>query len=160
MLSTKTKVISRIGFMLLILLSGFAILPFTPISADQLDWRAFAGIYQPTLTVNVANGAPGSAFLFQGAGYPASQLATVFVNGIAVGSLPTNASGEAAFVIQTHPLDALGSYQISLATDANASATVPITLDNGSVVPPPSGFDGPTIALDHTNTFLPIIRRQ
>lgn len=159
MYTNHAKTISRLGLIMLILLSGLALLPFSPLSAEQLDWRAFAGIYEAELDVAEDSGAPGSAFLFHGAGYPANQPATILIDGIAAGSLMTNGDGQATFLIQTHPSDALGSYQITLAVDANSSATEDITLNDDPLLPPPPDFDGLVLPLSHSNTFLPIVRK-
>jgi hypothetical protein len=150
MISERWRAISRIGLLLLVLLSGISLLPFTGLSAQKLGWELYAGIYQPELNVVGADsGFPGSAFLFEGVGYPPNTLATVYVDGQERGTLTTDNQGQALFLIQTAGDDPLGQYFITLATDANTSATDDIRLQNDEpVIPPPPGWDGPTFFLD------------
>lgn len=144
----QQKLLSRVVLALLILLSGLAFMPFTGFSSDDLGWQLYSGVYQPDLDVDPDRGQPGSAFLFDGSGYPANQPAIVYVNGVVVGAVWTDGSGDAQFLIQTQANTAEGSYFVTLATDGNNSATADFELDNGEpLVPPPTGYDGPVIDL-------------
>lgn len=144
----KGKVISRMALALLVILSGLALLPFSGLSAEKLGWEQYAGIYQPILTVEVDRGFPGSAFVFHGSGYPPNALATVYIDGNARGTLFTNGDGTATFLIQSQPTDMRRRYYITLATDANTSATQDIRLrDDEPILPPPPGFVGPIFEL-------------
>ena len=93
---------------LLLLFSGLALLPFTGFSAEKLDWQRFANIYQPELNVSPAVAAPGSAFVFDGSDYPPLATGTVYVDGIPVGTVTTDASGAVTFAIQTNAVDPVG----------------------------------------------------
>lgn len=147
--SQKWLMASRTLLVLLILLSGLALIPFTSFSAEKLNWELFAGIYEPDLdVVGEDKGFPGSAFLFRGVGYPPNALATVYIDGDARGTLFTDGQGRAQFLIQTEPGDPFGRYYVTLATDANTSDTDDIRLESDEpLIPPPPGWDGLTILL-------------
>ena len=156
----RQKLLSRGALALLILLSGLAFIPFTGFSSDDLGWHLYSGAYQVELNVNHDRGAPGSAFHFTGSGYPASALAIVYVDGIPVGNVWTDASGNAEFLIQTQTDDELGEYFVTLATGSNTSATEDIELDAGEPVqPPPPDFEGFIFGLQ-AGYFLPFIAHQ
>jgi hypothetical protein len=164
MANNRAKFVSRLALALLILLSGLAMLPFSGLTAEslteKLTWEQFAGGYQPILTVDESVGAPGSAFLFKGADYPPQALATIYVNGVARGTLLIGLDGTADFLLQSHPTDPLGIYNVTLATDPNISATVPIELvEDAEILPPPIGFSGPVFDLNIL-MYLPLIYRQ
>lgn len=149
MLSQRAKQFSRIGFVLIIILSGLALLPFSPLSAEKLTWQRFAAVYQPDLdVVSEDDGAPGSAFVFAGEGYPPHALATVYADGVPIGTLTTDGAGSASFAIQTSSGDGLGRYFITLATDANTSATDDFDLEADEPIwPLPPGFSDPVFNL-------------
>lgn len=156
-METRRRVLSRAALALLILLSGLAFMPFTGFSDDELDWQRYAGVYQAQLHVNEDRGAPGSAFLFTGSGYQSNALALVYVDGIVVGAVWTDAQGGAEFLIQTAADDAPGEYFVTLTTDENTSATESFELDSGEPVqPPPPAYDGPVFDLQ-ADLFLPVI---
>lgn len=144
---------------LAILLSGVALIPFVGIPAEAISWENLAGVYAPELSVNANSGAPGSVFAFTGSGYPANEVATVFVDGQALGTVLTDGSGMARFKLNTAGVP-LGQYNVTLEVDVNASATQSITLvaDGAQVLPPP-GFEGPTFNLGQL-IYLPIISKQ
>lgn len=156
----RGKLLSRLGFVLLVLLSGIVLIPFQGISAEKLNWMQFAGVYQPVLTVNVNTGAPGSSFLFEGTGYQPNAEATIYFDGDPVGTVMTDENGDAEFLIRTVPTDPTGQYFVTLATDVNTSATADIVLAaGGDVEPTPDGFDGPTLFL-FPPMFMPAMFRQ
>lgn len=155
----KHTLFSRAALAILILLSGLAFMPFSGFSSDDLGWQLYSGVYHADLNVNPDRGQPGSAFLFDGSGYPANQLAVIYVNGIAVGNVWTDGNGEAQFLIQTQPDNAEGDYFVTLATDSNNAATDDFELDNGEALePPPDGYDGPVFDLQ-ADLFLPFISK-
>jgi hypothetical protein len=159
MTEQRQKLLGRGALTLLILLSGLAFVPFTGFGRDDLGWQLYSGVYQVDLTVNHDRGSPGSAFLFNGSGYPAGTLAIVYVDGIPVGNVWTDSAGGAEFLIQTHSDDALGQYFVTLATDSNASATRQFELDDSEPVqPPPSGYDGLVFGLQ-AGLYLPFIAK-
>jgi hypothetical protein len=131
-----------------ILLSGLALLPFADLSAEQLGWQLYAGIYNPDLDVEPDDGFPGSAFVFTGSGYPPNTLATVYVGNNAIGTVMTDDSGWTTFAIQTAPGDPFDRYYITLATDANTSDTKDFDLeDDEPIWPLPPGYNGPVFDL-------------
>lgn len=150
----KDKII-RFGLLLVILLSGVAMIPFVDLPVGAIGWESLAGVYAPELTVNETSGAPGSTFAFTGSGYPPNSLATVYVNGEASGSVRMDGGGSATFKINTIGV-APGPLNVTLEVDINASATQSIDLvESGSPVTPPEGFDGPTFFAGHP-VFLPV----
>ncbi|MCA9986050.1 MAG: hypothetical protein KDE09_08535 [Anaerolineales bacterium] len=160
----KKSWLNKAAVALVLLFSGFAMLPFAKLSAEALNWQLFGGIYEPDLTVVDNVGAPGSAFHFQAANYPPNALATVYVDGLEVGTLTTDGNGQAEFLIWTEPTDPNGSYDVTMSTDANTSDTASFTLSGGQpVVPPPPNFTGSNFTIDGSLPFsqnLPIIRSE
>ncbi len=158
MKSFSKEQIIRISLTLAILLSGAAMIPFVDLPVGAIGWETLAGVYAPDLVVNETSGAPGSTFAFTGSDYPPNSLASVYVNGEALGSVMTDAGGTATFKLNTVGA-ALGQYNVTLEVDINASATQSIELvESGSTVTPPDGFDGPTFFLGHA-IFLPAVYR-
>jgi hypothetical protein len=153
----KNEKVTRLVLTLVVLLSGVALIPFIDLPVGAINWELFVGAYEPTLVVDEDSGAPGSIFAFTGSGYPPSSLATIYVDGVKVGWVMTDASGMATFTLNTTGA-ALGTYNVTLEVDANASATETIELkaDDPVVMPPPN-FVGPEFSLLPKN-FLPIIR--
>ncbi len=149
MMTRRFQAVSRIALILFVLLSGIALLPITGISAEKLGWEAYAEAYQPDLdVVGQDKGAPGSAFLFRGVGYPRNTLATVYVDGVARGTLMTNNRGRAVFVIRSEAGDPTGRYFVTLAINSNVSATDDVRLRTDKpLIPPPPGWNGPTFFL-------------
>jgi hypothetical protein len=147
----------RIVVALAILLAGVTLVPFVSQPVKAIGWELFAGVYSPVLTVNATSGAPGSVFAFSGSGYPPNTLATVYVNGKAVGTVMTDGNGGAAFLLNTIGA-APGLYNVTLEVDINASATQSIELvAGGTVVTPPPGSPGPVFFVNDV-VFLPLIR--
>lgn len=150
------ETIIRVAISLIVLLSGLMMAPFIDVPTESLGWETFAGIYTPELTVNQSSGSPGSVFTFTGSNYPANSMATVYVDGEAVGEVTTDGSGSASFLLNT--IGALpGLYNVTMEVDANASATQSIELDAGEpLVPPPAGSPGPTFFFGNP-VFLPLL---
>lgn len=161
MLNERAKLISRLILAVAVLLSGIAFLPFTTLSAERLTWQRYAGIYQPELTIVPNSGQPGSAFVFTGSGYPVTTQATIYIEAQPVGSIMTDAHGEATFAIQTLEEAVTGTYYVTLSTGPNASATQSFTLDaNEPLIPLPPGFLGLVIELvAPMMVFLPIVTK-
>lgn len=156
---TRRRLLSRAALSLIILLSGLAFMPFAGFSSEDLGWQRYAGVYQPQLGVNVDRGAPGSAFLFTGSGYQPNTWALIYVDGVVVGVVWTDGQGGAEFLIQTAADDAPDEYFVTLATDANTSATESFELDAGEPVqPPPPAYDGPVFDLQ-PDLYLPVIQK-
>ena len=148
----------RLALTLVILLSGVAMVPFIDIPAEAIGWELLAGVYEPSLDVDEDSGAPGSVFAFTGSDYPPNSPATVYVDGRRVGSLNTDGSGRATFMLDTAGADP-GRYNVTLEVDVNASATEDIRLETDEdLVTPPSGFTGPRFTLEgqQMRTYLPL----
>jgi hypothetical protein len=134
----------RTLFALAILLAGVVMVPYVERPVAALEWRMLAGVYTPELSVHASEGAPGSAFAFTGAGFPAHKPATLFVNGRYLGRVMTDGQGMAQFVVQSPASNlALGHYDITMEVDMNASATQGFGLNSGApLVWAPDGFAG------------------
>jgi hypothetical protein len=154
--SWKNEKVTRLALMVVILLSGVALIPFIDLPVEAINWELLSGAYEPSLVVDEDSGAPGSIFAFTGSGYPPLSMATIYVDGREVGLVMTDANGMAAFTLNTTGA-ALGTYNVTLEVDANASATETIELvaDDPIVMPPPN-FVGPEFSLLPKN-FLPIV---
>ncbi len=151
----KREVIVRVGIVLVIMLSGLALVPFAELPTYALGWTLFANIYEPELAVNETTGAQGSIFTFTGSNYPGDSLATVYVDGTAFGTVMTDGSGMASFLIDT--AGALpGIYNVTMEVDINASATQSIELVSDGVTVPPTDTPGPTFSIGNP-IFLPTI---
>ena len=129
MKSERFIYLSRFGFALLILISGVAMIPFTGLSGQQLSWRQFAAVYQPIVEVNHAAGAPGSAFLMTGSGFPPNTVVTVFRDGSPIGTLMSDGAGLVEGLIETFTFNPEGDYFISVTVNSRDSATTSFSLD-------------------------------
>jgi hypothetical protein len=153
----KNEKVTRLALMLVILLSGVALIPFIDLPVEAINWEMLAGAYEPSLDVDEDSGAPGSIFAFTGSGYPPLSTAFIYVDGGKVGWVMTDANGMATFTLNTTGA-ALGTYNVTLEVDANISATetIELTADDPIVMPPPN-FVGPEFSL-LPKSFLPIVR--
>lgn len=159
MLTERIQLVSRGSLAALVLLSGLVILPFTNLSANQIDWRAFAGVYQPVLSVNYEDGAPGSIFLFSASGYPPNSLATVYINGEVNSQIMMGADGSADFVIRTSILQPPGEYLVVVAVgDVSAIESFELVAA-GATRPFPEGHTGPALTLGGIN-HLPTLHKR
>ena len=162
----KTVWLNRAALALVLLFSGFLMLPFTDLSAQELNWQLFGGIYEPDLNIDLDRGAPGSAFFFYAANFPANTLATIYVEGVEVGTLMTDGNGQADFVIQSLPTDAEGDYDVTMSTDANTLDTDDYRIEiSEPVLPPPANYTGPIFNSDGSPNirwyqFLPFVEFQ
>ncbi|MCA9932477.1 MAG: hypothetical protein KC415_01035 [Anaerolineales bacterium] len=153
----KQEAIQRILLTLFILSAGLVLVPFVDMPAAAIGWELFAGVYTPVLEVNATTGAPGSVFYFTGSNYPPGSLATIYIDGRPVGTVTTDGSGAASFLVNTLGA-ASGAYNVTLETDINASATQSIDLVSGGlIVTPPPGATGTTVFVNGV-IFLPIIQ--
>ena len=155
----KREIVARIALTLAVILVGVAMVPFVGRPQNAIGWELFSGVYSPVLDVNETSGAPGSVFAFTGSAYPPNSLATIYVNGRAVGTVITDSSGVAPFLLNTLGA-APGQYNVTLEVDINASATQSIELiTNGPLVTPPPGSTGETFFSNHI-IFLPNIQQN
>jgi hypothetical protein len=140
----------------LILMSGLALVPYLDLPQTTLGWEQFAGIYAPELVVEPESGRPGSVFTATGSNYPANSLATVYIDGEPIGTLFTDENGSATFYIYTVG-GSIGTYNVTMAVDVNASATDTFELvADGALIPAPSELAGPIFYLTDV-LFLPVI---
>ena len=80
-----------------------------------------------TLIINYNNGKPGSFFTVEGANYPVNDMATITINGITLGTVPTDPSGNLLFLLNTVEADE-GEYIVT--ADVNPSSSVRFVLDS------------------------------
>ncbi|MDX1435313.1 MAG: hypothetical protein R3335_00785 [Anaerolineales bacterium] len=160
MKNSRRDIMIRGSISLMILLAGLAMIPFVNLPTNALGWELFAGIYAPDLSVNETTGAPGSIFAFTGSNYPASSMATVYVNGEAVGTVMTDGNGDATFLLNTAG-SIPGQYNVTMEVDINASATQSIELIAGdpTVTPPPGFPPEPSFSIGNP-IYLPVIAKN
>ncbi len=138
---------------------GVFLLPYVGNARAAINWELFGAAYTPDLSVSDNKGASGSQFAFTGSGYPANQLAVIFVNGDVVGSVMTDGSGIGTFIIDTTGVPD-GVLTVVMETDANMSAFKDITVNSlEPVVNPPGGFVGKTFGTTGFKTYLPTVLR-
>lgn len=115
----------------------------------------------PTLVVNYSSGAPGSYFTFTGSDFPANQTATIGVNGHVLGTVPSDTSGNLAFLLRTHSTTQEGFYTVTASVTAIAMAHW--TLDADLEVRPQEG-SGPILdvpdGIAHRAVFVPLVVKQ
>ena len=152
----REKVV-RLALTLMILSSGLALIPLVQRPVTAIGWKLFAGIYTPVLEVNETVGAPGSVFVFTGSNYPPNSLATIYIEGEPRGTLMTDPAGTALFLVNTLGA-AVGSYNVTLEVDINASATNGFVLAENEpvIVAPPSS--APVVYVQHV-FFLPAVQK-
>ncbi len=121
------KYITRIAIVLSVFLFGVGLIPVFGLPTQGFNWQRYAGVYNPaTLQVNHTVGAPGSFFSVSGANFSANTLVSVSANGVLLGELQSNDSGELFFLINSSGADT-GYYMIEAA--GNESAATLIILD-------------------------------
>lgn len=148
--------LSRILIAAFILMSGLALVPYLDLPQTTLGWEQFAGIYTPELIVEPEIGRPGSTFTGTGSNYPTNSLATIYVDGTAIGTVMADENGSATFYINTYGAQA-GIYNVTLEVDINSSATDTFTLDDDApFIPEPTIPIGPIFYLPQ-DLFLPFI---
>jgi Tol biopolymer transport system component len=111
-----------------------------------------------TLDSNHPGGAPGSYFTLTGSHFPPTSTATITVNGLTLGDVPTDAAGHAIFLL--HTTDATpGLYTVRL-TVSPYSAETQLTLHPAGDIHPQEGsgpiFDLPA-GLAHHLLYFPFL---
>ena len=105
-------------------------------------------------------GAPGSFFTATGTGFPSNITATVTINSVALGTVPTDGNGDFAFILSTANADE-GAYVVTASVNPTASAR--FILDADEPVRPQEGdstiFEVPAGIAFTKFVFLPIIMR-
>jgi hypothetical protein len=146
----------RASLILLILLSGVAMIPYIDAAQIPLSWRLYGAVYEPELVVNEPVGAPGSIFTFTGSNYPANSVAAIYLDGEALGTVTTDANGMATFLIHTIGM-VEGVYNVTMEVDINATATETFTLVEGAeVIPAPPDSTDPIFYGGHV-MFFPLL---
>ncbi|MCL4261755.1 MAG: PD40 domain-containing protein [Anaerolineae bacterium] len=114
----------------------------------------------PTLNVDHASGAPGSVFVFTGANWAVNGTAVVQANGVTLGNINTDGSGNFMFQIITGSATQQGLYIISVTQGSNQlSRSILVRADAPLWPGSGGGFNLPAgIALDEF-VYLPTIRR-
>jgi hypothetical protein len=111
------------------------------------------------LVINYASGKPGSYFTLRGANYPADSTATVSINGHALGSVPTDSSGDLVFLLNTDEADE-GDYSVTASVNPGSSAG--FSLDSSHLIHFQEGegtiFNVPGGLITHY-VYLPLVLR-
>ncbi len=154
-METKRESVLRMAIVLAIMLSGLAMVPFVELPTYALGWTLFANIYEPELAVNEAIGAPGSVFTFTGSNYPGDSLAMIYVDGSEIGTVMTDSSGMASFLIDTAGA-LLGVVNVTMEVDINASATQSVELVVDGAIVLPTDTLGPIFEIGNP-VYLPTI---
>jgi len=112
-----------------------------------------------TLVINYSSGKPGSFFTLEGANFPSSDVATISVNGTPLGTVPTDSSGDLAFLLNTAEADE-GDYMVT--ATVNPSSSVRFALDSSKQLRPQDGqgmiFDVPS-GLNTHHLYMPLALR-
>ncbi|MFZ5807710.1 MAG: right-handed parallel beta-helix repeat-containing protein [Chloroflexota bacterium] len=108
---------------------------------NTCEWKEGAEIPEctpptATLVINYKMGKPGSFFTLEGANFPANSTATIVVNGYTLGTVPTDATGDLTFLLNTDQAD-IGGYVVSASVNPSASAS--FVLDSTKQIRPQEG---------------------
>jgi len=110
------------------------------------------------LVINYTSGRPGSIFAIEGFHFPANSTAAITINDHALGSVPSDESGNLKFLVNTEQADT-GVYAVT--ANVNPSASVGFALDASRRIHPQEGqetiFNVPGGISNHV--YLPIVRR-
>lgn len=121
-------------------------------------WDFF--VQDPFLNLNYPDGAPGSFFTLTGNGYPANSNVHLFVNGLELGTVSSDASGDFTVLLDTLGAEE-GFYNIS--ASVNPSAFVQLRLDTAQPTHPQEGsgtvFTVPPDIAFSDLLYLPVIKR-
>lgn len=114
----------------------------------------------PTLTVNFADGAPGSEFAFSGSLYTPNTLAIISVNTVSLTAVSADSNGNLAFRLSTTSGNQEGGYIITV-VQGYETMVARITLTAAAPVRPPTGsgpvFPIPTSVTAFTeHLYLPL----
>jgi hypothetical protein len=111
------------------------------------------------LSINYTSGKPGSFFTLEGANFPANSTATVTINGYTLGVVPTDASGDLVFLLNTDQADE-GNYMVTATVNPSSSAR--FVLDSSKPTRQQEGqgtvFNVPGGIVPHF-VYLPLILR-
>lgn len=125
------------------------------------DMGAYEYDPAPRLDINYDTGAPGSIFTVSGRNFPANATAAISVNGVALGTVPTDHNGGFSFLLSTQGAEE-GVYFVKAAV--NPSATVRFTLSAGKPIRAQQGsgtiFATPAGSAYTAFVYLPAVIRE
>jgi len=85
-------------------------------------WIEFNAVpTHPRLTVDFTTGAPGSTFTISGLYYPFNSQATIYINGVNLGTFMTDNQGAFTMTLATPPTAEDGLYQVTVSVNPTAS---------------------------------------
>ena len=116
----------------------------------------------PTLTITSGSitGAPGSYFIIAARNFPPNTNITLFINGIVLADIMTDANGAFTIVLVTTADTALGDYRLSTSAPYAAAATITLT-DDAPINQPDTGDPTLTLPTDvqpASSIFLPLVQ--
>jgi hypothetical protein len=118
--------------------------------------------YDPSaaLDINYDAGAPGSVFALSGRNFPADDMAAVSVNGIALGTVPTDGSGSFSFLLSTSNAEE-GTYFVTAAVNPSATVRFALSADKPTRAQQGSGtvFAVPVGIAYTVSVYLPLVVR-
>ncbi len=142
------KTFAKTFYIIMILVSGAALIPVLGVQGRTFRWQNYAGLYETptpptfTLLINHSHGAPGSFFTVTGTGLPSNTPISVFANGVQIASnIMANDFGEVSFQLNTSNAS-LGLYEITISTNTSASSPSSVAFNlipNGPQHPPTGG---------------------
>jgi hypothetical protein len=104
-----------------------------------------------TVAINYTYGAPGSAFTITGANFTANNAAAVWVNGVSVGAVATDATGSLSFRLSTTAATDEGGYLVTVILGSTLRY-VNFMLDAAAPLRPLEG-SGPIFAVPDNNAY-------
>lgn len=109
----------RFVFTLVIVLSGFLLVPFVALPKEGFRWQLFTGAYnsQPGVGLNHPRGDRGSYFLLSGFGFTPGATLTLKANGVAFGTVIA---------------DENGAFKVSLSTAGSGPGRYEVEVDDGA----------------------------
>lgn len=111
----------RLALALVVILSGFLLVPFVALPKESFRWQLFAGAYGsgPALGTNHSTGGPGSYFLISGFGFKPGATLALKANGVLIGTVDADASGAFRITLSTAGAG-VGGYVITAEEDKDA----------------------------------------
>ncbi len=134
----------RFALALVIMLSGFLLVPFVALPKESFRWQQFAGAYgaEEAIGSNHADGGPGSYFLISGFGFTPGATLSLKVNGKVIGTVVVDAKGEFRVQLSTAGVGE-GRYVIAV-DDGSAAALAAVLASTSFDVIEGAALRGPT----------------